>query len=68
MPNKQKVAIEEKVEYVRAYLHGEITQGRISKVAGVSLASVQVWIKRYKAEGGSVAYTPFDGHYKRMVK
>ncbi len=51
MPNKQKVAIEEKVEYVRAYLRGEITQGRISKAAGVSLASVQVWIKRYKAEG-----------------
>ncbi len=57
MPNKQKVAMEEKVEYVRAYLRGEITQGRISKAAGVSLASVQVWIKRYKAEGVDGFYT-----------
>ena len=57
MPNKPKVAMEEKVEYVRAYLRGEITQGRISKAAGVSLASVQVWIKRYKAEGVDGFYT-----------
>ena len=57
MPNKQKVAMEEKVEYVRACLRGEITQGRISKAAGVSLASVQVWIKRYKAEGVDGFYT-----------
>ncbi|SHK90930.1 Transposase and inactivated derivatives [Selenomonas ruminantium] len=57
MPNRQKISVEEKVEYVRAYLRGEITQGCISKAVGVSLASVQMWIKRYEAEGADGFYT-----------
>ena len=30
MPNRQKISVEEKVEYVRAYPRGEITQGSVS--------------------------------------
>ena len=57
MPKHQKIAIEEKIEYVRAYLRGEITQGGISKATGVRLSSVQMWIKRYEAEGVDGFYT-----------
>ena len=57
MPKHQKIAIEEKIEYVRAYLRGEITQGDISKATGVRLSSVQMWIKRYEAEGVDGFYT-----------
>ena len=57
MPKHQKIAIEEKIEYVRAYLRGEITQGGISKATGVRVSAVQMWIKRYEAEGVDGFYT-----------
>ena len=56
MPQKHKITAEEKVKLVRAYLSGEITQRHAGKVAMVSPATIQVWIKRYEAEGIEAFY------------
>ncbi|MBR2143212.1 helix-turn-helix domain-containing protein, partial [Anaerovibrio sp.] len=57
MPQKHKITAEEKVKLVRAYLSGEITQRHAGKVAMVSPTTIQVWIKRYEAEGIEAFYT-----------
>ena len=56
MPQKHKITAEEKVKLVRAYLSGKITQRHAGKVAMVSPATIQVWIKRYEAEGIEAFY------------
>lgn len=56
MSQKHKITAEEKIKLVHAYLSGNITQRYAGEVAGVSPSSVQVWIKRYEAEGVEAFY------------
>lgn len=46
-----KISYEKKVETVLKYINGNISQSQGAKKCNVSLASFQVWIRKYKAEG-----------------
>lgn len=56
-----KVTPEEKIKFVEIYLSGTISQREIGRITGVTLASVQKWISKYKAEG-STAFLPTNKH------
>ena len=56
MSPKYKITAEEKIKLVHAYLSGKITQRYAGEAAGVSHATIQVWIKRYEAEGADAFY------------
>lgn len=51
MPQKQKLAIEEKVSLIRRYLEGEIGISLASKLGDVDPAAVRSWIRLYEVEG-----------------
>lgn len=56
MSPKYKITAEEKIKLVHAYLSGKITQRYAGEAAGVSYTTIQVWIKRYEAEGADAFY------------
>ena len=56
MSPKYKITAEEKIKLVHAYLSGKITQRYAGEAAGVSHTTIQVWIKRYEAEGADAFY------------
>ena len=57
MPQKQKATMEEKVNLVRSCIAGKMSQREASRKAGVSKATLQVWISRYQAEGSTAFLT-----------
>ena len=48
---KAKISYEQKIETVLEYINGKISQPQGAKKNGVSIASFQTWIRKYKAEG-----------------
>lgn len=56
MSPKYKITAEEKIKLIHAYLSGKITQRYAGEAAGVSHTTIQVWIKRYEAEGADAFY------------
>lgn len=57
MPQKQKLAMEEKVSLIRRYLKGEISISLASKLGNVDPATVRSWIRLYEVEG-EAAFLP----------
>ena len=53
---KRKISAEDKVYAVNLYLDGKESQHRIASMFGVSIASVQQWIRNYESMG-SDAFT-----------
>lgn len=53
MPYKQKASPEDKINLIRRYLSGELSQNEAAKIARVSNACVRRWVSRYEAEGAS---------------
>ena len=51
MPQKQKVAAEEKVAIVRQCLRGELGVCEAGRKVGVAKGAIRQWIALYKAEG-----------------
>ncbi len=46
-----KVGYEKKVESVKEYINGKISQIQGAKKCDVSIAAFQVWIRKYQSEG-----------------
>ena len=63
MSPKYKITAEEKIKLVHAYLSGKITQRYAGEAAGVSHTTIQVWIKRYEAEGAEKMISPSFASY-----
>ena len=59
MPQKQKIAPDEKVKVVRKFLNGTIGQAEASKLLSVSTSTFRKWIVQYQSEG--VHATPIAG-------
>lgn len=57
MPQKQKIAVEEKVSLIRRYKAGEISLTGASREGQVDIKVMQGWIRQYEAEGIS-AFLP----------
>ena len=51
MPQKQKIAPDEKVKVVRKFLNGTIGQAEASKLLSVSTSTFRKWIVQYQSEG-----------------
>ena len=51
MSHKQKATPEEKVNFIREYLAGNISQCKAARCLGVTLYSFQRWIIQYRTEG-----------------
>lgn len=48
---KTKIGFEQKIKTVLEYINGNISQIQGAKKCNISVASFQVWIRKYKAEG-----------------
>ena len=48
---RQEIREEEKAKLVMEYLGGRITQVEAARLVGITIASFQQWISKYKAEG-----------------
>ena len=57
MPQKQKLSPEEKIELVRRCQYGDMSVNAASKLAGVSLKTMQGWVARYESEGTAGFFT-----------
>lgn len=53
MPQKEKLAAEEKVKIVKKCIRGGISFSEASHRAGVSFETVRTWVRQYEAEGSS---------------
>ena len=51
MPNKVKVAAEEKVHLIESYLSGKVGSSEASRQAGVDHKTFAQWVSRYRTEG-----------------
>ena len=51
MPNKQKVAVEEKIRIIRKCLREEISISEGAREAGVDYENIKSWIRIYETEG-----------------
>ncbi|MBU2700585.1 transposase-like protein [Sporomusaceae bacterium BoRhaA] len=51
MPNKGKLAVEEKVRLIESYLSGKIGGIEASRQAGVDYKTIARWVSRYRTEG-----------------
>ena len=51
MPQKQKIAPEEKVKVVRRFLKGDIGQTEATKLLSVNGSTFRKWILQYQSEG-----------------
>ncbi len=51
MPQKQKLSVEEKVEIIQMYLHGEIGITKAAQICGVTRTTLKGWIRNYEADG-----------------
>jgi len=63
MSRKPKVAAEEKVRIVEAYLMGRISWTEAYETVGVHKTTLRYWITRYKTEGAAGLLTPKRSRY-----
>lgn len=57
-----------KIEYVKKYLEGKISQKGMANVLNVSLASVQQWISNYKSMGENAFIMVGNKRYSPQLK
>ena len=53
MPQKGKISPEEKVDIVRRYLRGEVSQREAAALVGVAWRTLRDWLRIYQSEGAS---------------
>lgn len=63
-----KIDVRIKIDYVKSYIEGCISQRAMSEQLGVSLASVQQWISNYKSMGEDAFLRSGYKHYSAALK
>ncbi len=66
--SKTKVSVEDKIYAVNLYLDGKESQNRIATMFGVSLASVQQWIRNYESMGADAFTLKGNKKYSKELK
>lgn len=66
--SKIKVSIEDKIHAVNLYLDGKESQHRIASMFGVSIASVQQWIRNYESMGADAFTLKGNKRYSKELK
>ena len=67
--SKRKISAWEKISAVKKYLDGLASQRMIASEFGISLASVQQWIRNYKSMGETAfLMTGYKGYSNRLKK
>lgn len=65
---KKKISAEDKIYAVNLYLNGEESQHRIASIFGVSVASVQQWIRNYEFMGADAFILKGNKKYSKELK
>lgn len=63
-----KIKSEDKVFYCQQFLDGKLSEGRIADAAGVSKASVHMWIKKYESMGSAAFERNRNKSYSKELK
>lgn len=63
-----KIEPQIKIDYIKRYIDGKISQRIIADQLGVSLASVQQWISNYKSLGVDGFFRKRNKHYSADLK
>lgn len=66
--SKIKISIEDKIYAVNLYLDGKESQHRIASMFGVSIASVQQWIRNYESMGVDAFTLKGNKRYSKELK
>lgn len=66
--SKRKVSVEDKIYAVNLYLDGKESQHRIASMFGVSIASVQQWIRNYESMGTDAFTLKGNKKYPKELK
>lgn len=63
-----RVTSEDKIYYCQQFLDGKLSEGRIAIAAGVSKASVHMWIKKYESMGNTAFEQYKNKSYSKALK
>lgn len=66
--SKRKISAEEKITAVNLYLDGKDSQRRLAERYGISLASVQQWIRNYESMGADAFTQKGNKRYSNELK